>query len=133
MIKLKNTKEKLTVQNIIEFENVFDLKLPESYKSFILRFNGGFPDIRLYFENHPIDSFRPIKHGSRTVEQTIESLKDFLPKKSLPFGHSNSGYLYISLLEENYGKVYVIFSDGEPKLLTDSFKDFLDQLSEDEY
>ncbi len=133
MIKFKNSKPKLTAQDVVDFENEFELKLPDSYKSHILKYNGGFPEDDLYFKNYPIDSFRPIKHGNRTVEQTIESLKFFLPEKALPFCYSTSGYLYISLIEESYGEIYAIFSDGEPEFLSNSFKEFMEGLSEDEY
>ncbi|MFD2917094.1 SMI1/KNR4 family protein [Psychroserpens luteus] len=133
MTTFKNTETRLIIQDILDFENTFDLKLPESYKLHILRFNGGFPEEDLYFKNHPIDSFRPIKYGKRTVEHTIESLKGFLPEKVLPFGFSTSGYFYISLNEKNHGKVYIIFSDGEPELLSSSFNTFMDGLSEEEY
>ena len=130
MIKFRNTQTGLTVKDIISFEDEFDLILPESYKSHIIEFNGGFPEEDLYFKNHPIDSFRPIKYGKRTVEQTIESLNNFLPNKSLPFGYSTSGYLYISISD---GKVYIIFSEGEPEFLASSFKEFMDGLSHEEY
>lgn len=133
MIIFKDTEQKLTNQEISEFETQFNIKLPELYKTHILNYNGGYPEINLFFdESYPIDNFKPIKYGNYTIEKSINNLSEHLPQKSLPFADSTSGVIYMILNDSDYEKIYVMYSDGQTDFLANSFKDFIDGLSENQ-
>ncbi|WGH74768.1 SMI1/KNR4 family protein [Tenacibaculum tangerinum] len=134
MIHFENTKEPVSVQEIKEFETKFNIKFPESYKLHILKYNGGYPSLDMYFGdfNIPIDSFLSIKHGNQTIERVMNNLSNVLKGKEVPFARSTSGTIYMSLKEEDYGSVYVAYSEWNPKLLAKTFDEFIEGIHEDE-
>lgn len=110
--------QKLSISELEEFEREFKLKLPQDYKDFMLRFNGGIPE--------PAESFgivvlqiQPIKYfpyqDNITIEDTIRVLKivqQILPEHFFPFAYDEGGNeLCISLSEDDYGSVYMCYLD----------------------
>jgi len=128
MIKFISVEEKLIEEDIRLIEEEFDLKLPESYINHMLNYNGGYPESKLYFGEYPIGGFRAIKYGDTTLETMMNSLSGVLPDKSLPFGYSSGGILYMTL-GVNYGNIYITYSDGQTDFLANSFEGFIDCLS----
>lgn len=43
MANMDRGNEKITINEINEFEGKYDLKLPEQYVDFLLKYNGGYP------------------------------------------------------------------------------------------
>ena len=56
-MEFRNSKQKLTKQELIEFERKFNFNHPENYKKIMLEYNGGRPEKdyfqggRVYFKN----------------------------------------------------------------------------------
>jgi len=68
--------------------------------------------------------FFPIKYaGSLLVEK-----KDYLPEKHLNIGTTETGYLSMSLDEEDYGAIDVYYSEAELEFVAASFTEFLNGL-----
>ena len=133
-MEFENTKEAITLEDLNKFESEYKVLLPESYKIHLLKYNGGFPVLEMYFGkfNIPIDSFLPLKYGAQTIEKAIKSLENVLNKGEIPFARTTSGTIFMSLREENYGFIYVAYSDWEPNLITNSFEDFMKGMHENE-
>ena len=132
------TEEKIKSEDLVAFQELFKLSLPEAYKKHILEFNGGSPE-KSYFKGVNIAYFNPIKFGNDPLEDNIKDLKDVLPDGYLPFAYDPGGnQICLDLNEDgNYGKVYYVPMDmGEikPEFLADSFEEFLNGLTlEDNY
>ncbi|WP_405130510.1 SMI1/KNR4 family protein [Paenibacillus sp. FSL H8-0317] len=44
MANMDRTNEKITINEILEFEGQYVLRLPEQYINFLLKYNGGYPE-----------------------------------------------------------------------------------------
>ncbi len=131
-MKLEESEQKITSEELANFEKQFKLNLPEAYKKIILEYNGGFPE-KPYFKEKEI-IFNAIKYGFDPVENDINDLKDIVPKNFYPFGRDGGGWYFCMDLTagEKYGKIYFCPMDGdEPEFLADTFGEFMDKLSYD--
>lgn len=125
-----NSKQKLTLQEFDDFEQKYNLNLPEVYREIILEYNGGYPE-KSYFEEDREIYFDPIKYGEHTVESTLSSIpKDFLPKDYFPFGTIDGLSLCIDLSEKYYGSIRVLYTSGEKGHIADSLEELIAGLHE---
>lgn len=156
MMKFKNSGEKITSENIREFEQKFLLTFPDDYKSFLEKNNGGMPDGDYVFEffdevteriNHSvIQEFFTLNTNETDSYDDLESNctnlwnDEALGQKDLPFALNPGGnYLCMSLNSDDYGTVYLCnheYDDMETGYLVkskvaDSFSAFLECLSLD--
>lgn len=107
-MKFTHSEQKLTEQELADFEKEFKIKLPPSYKKVIMDYNGRFPE-KEYFEG---GMFLPIKYGEWNMEEAMDS--DRILKNYLPFADYEEGSLCINLNNGNdYGKIYFIDESGE--------------------
>ncbi len=127
-MKLNSTKQKLTPQEIDDFEKQHDFTLPTVYKKMMLENNGGYPE-KKYF-NGSLVYFLPINHGNWTLNKSMELTTIPALKKFVPFCDINEGFLALSLdFGENYGKIYQVGEDGEITSVADSIENFIDRLA----
>ncbi len=135
-------------EKIAAFENKHGIKLPEQYRNFLLKYNGGITpetefkykrtssDIRAFYgigENIDYYSFENV---FETVLKGILPLSAFIEKGILPIAEDSWGnYITIGIDDENRGKVF--FCDHEKgmkiKLLTESFYDFIQKCNSTEF
>ena len=133
--KFYKTENSISLNDIIEFEKSYNLKLPEEYINHILQENGGYPE-KDECEDCVIASFYSIKYGRNNVAEVIHNLQtieNVLPKDLFPFAYDQGGNDFcISLAKEDYGKIYIWYHDtgGEKKFLANSFDDFMSKLVE---
>jgi len=132
---MEYTEQKLTIEELQDFENKLDTKLPESYKEFILENNGGIPEKR-YFGDYAISRFFSIKYGEDggKIEYVKRVLGNAIPKEFLPMADDEGGWLFcLSLAEDTYGQIYFCPLDrNEVELIANSFEEFLGGLTEEE-
>lgn len=144
-MELKNSHTQLKEKELGEFEKKYGVSLPDSFKQFYLKWNGGSPS-HSYINGHRIVGFMPIKYHNRTEDNThtiewfIHLLKDAerLPNGFIPFGSDGGGWHYaIDLNTNNYGVIYVLpngIGDHTPIFIASCFDDFIRNLSiEDDY
>tara|TARA_R110002073_G_scaffold313380_2_gene485272 strand:- start:41417 stop:41803 length:387 start_codon:yes stop_codon:yes gene_type:complete len=121
--------------NTFEQENGF--KFPIDYKLFLLSNNGGVPKENLYYDEEnrleiDIALFRPLKYGNYPLEEVIKDLHedDYISTSFLPFARdSGSGQYLLSMRNEDFGSVFINYSDSiEPLKLCNSFEQFIDRL-----
>lgn len=113
----------LTEDMILELENQFSIKLPQDYKEFMLRYNGGKPDgnwgfdffekgtnsktgsIIRYFEvlyTEETMKFDDLKAGYVALVESGQIPCNLLPIADDPFGN----IIFISVKGDDYGLVY---------------------------
>jgi len=146
---LEDTHQQLTPTQIQVFETEFNLKLPEDYKKFILKHNGGYP-LENVFENEQeeefgIDSFFSIRNdftlgsegvmSSKFIIDTHQIIEQNIPNNLYPFGNTPGNHTYcISLAKQDYGNIYIYALDGRKHAktyVTFSFLNFIQNLKED--
>ena len=99
----------------------------------MLRYNGGRVNYTMrYFyihQNHEYDlaGFTDIDH----IIELYKLKKDSLYPKLLTIGHIVGGYLGIGFGTENFGQLYMFFSDGNLEKVANSFTEFIENLDEE--
>lgn len=126
---LENSQQKLTYQDIIEFNRLFDEKIPSYFLDFFYEFNGGdFPKVNDHNCEY-LSGFYSIKYGHSTMTRMYNELLIENPQLQfmLPFAydHNLDSYL-ISLKEDDYGTIY-LWSNEEQGIahVSNSFDDFI--------
>ncbi len=125
------TEKKISVNDILEFEIKNKLQLPNSYKKFILKNNGGYTGNLTYEQEFTIGSFYSIKYGESTIDNTINILQiieDTLPPIFIPIADDWGGNIYC--ISKKDGKIYLWFhdTDNEAILICESFEGFVEGL-----
>jgi cell wall assembly regulator SMI1 len=130
MIKISDSEEKISLEDIVKFERDRDIKLPDNYKKFIMKHNGG-----MIYEYHPfLNSFNSLKYNKNNIllDETFEIYciinKDF-DKSFLPIASTHNDNPITLCLKEgrNYGKIFIFYfdRDEEPELIADSLEELL--------
>ncbi len=142
MVELVCSVRKITENEYIEFERLFNRGLPNSFKSHYLRVNGGFTDEQ-DLENGlwglPVGGFESIKYGKLPIEQLIEDIGDisvsdegihFEKWSYVPFAHDEGGnIIFLSLTDDSYDKIFIFSMDGSNIAELDyNFSSFIDKL-----
>jgi len=128
MIDFRIENEQITAEDLNEFEKEIGLTLPEDYRAHMLKYNGGLPSSYYLYYGEPDDGillsgFKSIKYGDSLVEK-----QDYLPENCLSIGYTETGYLAMSLDENEYGSIFVYYSEAELTKIAASFTEFLDGL-----
>lgn len=150
---MRSSETPISKDEIRELENKYSLKLPESYKEFIMKYNGGYAEISAFdnpyedgtiisvfccirLEEPELDFLNPIPRliSSKKMIETHQILEKNIPKYLYPFGLDEGGGKFcISMKEEDFGTIYQVFLDGtvdEPVYVTDSFESFINALED---
>ncbi|TDQ28611.1 SMI1/KNR4 family protein [Tenacibaculum caenipelagi] len=151
-IKITESEKSISLKEFNSFLNEFNLKLPDTYKDFILKHNGGYPKLSAYGnpyeDGFEVDVFLCIDMTyNRTnisgdvilpsVNDTIDThqvLENNIPKYLFSFGLDAGGNDFcISMREEDFGAIYAFYMDGtseEPIFICDSFEEFINGLED---
>ncbi len=110
-IELEHNEKKISVDEILEFEERNDIKLPENYKKLITKFNGG-----MIVNSDNMDTLLSIKYGSVRVENTIKNhqiIESNIPKDYFPFALDFSNNPITICLKEgsHYGEIVLFYFD----------------------
>lgn len=138
---------------IIKWEAKTKIKLPEDYRSFLTKYNGGRIYPCLFKHNVPqelwkmdddVVIFNPAYDWLYVLQRMEENFNfSRFPENSIPIGSDPGGLEVVMSLEENsFGKIYVIHfgvgpEDDEPMmrafLQANSFREFIfDELIEND-
>lgn len=142
MIEFKKslTGETVTEELLQEFEATMESPLPQDYRQHMLDYNGGIKakDGFLYYTKYESEEgelvLKSLHHfkggGGGSVVHYSKSF-DFLPK-AIDIGSIYGGILSMSLADNDYGHIYMQFSDTDPEKVANSFTEFLEGLEYDE-
>lgn len=118
---LEEVGEKITALDISEFEDNFNVKLPEDYKSFLLKNNGGYPSEIMFTPDFvEVDPVTKKENRQGTDVEEFLSLsdvsfeygdildEDYIPNEYIPFARTSFGSLLLIYVgsEKQYGGVY---------------------------
>ncbi|MEE0930490.1 MAG: SMI1/KNR4 family protein [Acutalibacteraceae bacterium] len=138
MLKIFKFYETDVSKEIYEFENKYNIKLPELYKKFILKYNGGNTP-KTSFKINGISSDIRVFYGFRNVSKNYnfsllmgsDYLELFINDNYLPIATDSFGNeLVICVDKDNEGKIY--FFDRELNKyhhLTDSIDVFFNKVN----
>jgi hypothetical protein len=129
-------------------ECFWDVKLPKSYKDFILSTNGGTPDKKIFFmsngEEGSVKSFFGIiADYSYGLLERIKMFSERIPKNMLPIANDSGGNLILlSVRGADYGRLYFWDHNWEAEegkepaysnltLVADSFNEFINSLKDE--
>ena len=119
---------------IINFEKEIGIRLPESYRIFLLNTNARYISETNFQANettYEIHGFTTFGDGEWTLEDHYRNLKEHFENRFIAFAHDSGGWQYVISIEqnENYGKIYFCRMDEEIKkatiLIANSFKEFI--------
>ncbi|MCV6630146.1 MAG: SMI1/KNR4 family protein [Flavobacteriaceae bacterium] len=131
-MKLKETFESISENQLIVLEKEIGKSLPNDYKSFLLKNNGGRPNPNNFrtlngdYET-TIHFFCGITQGVYSILDNLILLKSRLSKSMLPIANDN-GRNFV-LLNTNTSQIF--FFDHETEeifLVSESFTDFVNSL-----
>ena len=110
-VAFQSSEQKLSEQEILDFEKSLGVKLPISFVEHYKIFNGGFPNANWSKGTDlviPLRHFFSIKYGEDTIERKIRELKNVEDlKELLPFAINKiKGYFCIGTGKDNYGGIY---------------------------
>ena len=122
-----------SISQVEEFENKFGIKLNETYRSFLIKYNGGETpdtnwngkcrsDIRFFYGIDLQNEFDILKALECEISQNL------LEKKYLPIAENSFGDYFCINLED--GKIYFSYHDREQIILiAESFADFVSKIT----
>lgn len=148
MIGISN--EKISDKEIKEFELKLKTTLPEEYKSFLIKCNGGYPQEPVFKISEEkgyslINEFYGIKTNIDRKGIDLEEIFGFLdgeiPKGFIPIADDPAGNQILLGINSKYrGKVYFWYHDvlrvedmDNMFLLDDHFDNFLNNLQSEEF
>lgn len=132
-VKFEQTEKQISASEISEFEEKYNLVLPDSYKKLILKYNGGYTENSSYF-----DTLSSIKYGKITVEYDIlihQTEEENIPTGYFPFASDASDNIITICLEgDDKGKIVKFYFDTEEEheIIANSLEELLGVESIDE-
>lgn len=130
-MQFEQSEKQLTQEELNNFEENFQVSLPDDFRQHYLTYNGGYPlyDYVKGLKNiFTINGFDSIKYGALPIEQIIADHKKsgITFEKKVPFAYDNGGNVF--LISED-GAIYILESeflkDKNYILVSESFTDFL--------
>lgn len=136
----------LRKRELTALEKKLGVRLPDAYREFLLRINGGRPRTLDAFDigkknSSLINMLYSMRRDDDEEEFTIYQehllFEDRIPKDLLPVGEDQGGsQICLGIGKENYGKVFfwdMEYEDEQPTYdnvypIADSFAEFLDSL-----
>lgn len=141
MANMDRANEKITVDEVREFESKYVLKLPGQYIDFLLKYNGGYPEASTFKISDQegesvVNKFYGIGDMKGNLAKVFEVLDGELPQGFISIGNDPGGNeICIGISEEYFGKIYFWIHDmesdeemGNMFFLANSFNDFFDNL-----
>ncbi|MBC8884063.1 SMI1/KNR4 family protein [Flavobacterium piscinae] len=134
MLKILDSEKKINDIELLEFENKYNVSIPNNYKTFIKKYNGGFTE-----DSEIVDKFLSIQYGIVTVALIIEShqvIEKNIPNNYLPIALDwSDNPITINLNEgADNGKIVKFYfdTDQEPEIVANSLEELLEVKSIDE-
>lgn len=146
-VKITDSFSPITEAELQQFEAEIGYRLPDEYRRFLLKYNGGKPDPKTFNVN--IDGFQTFTSVTRFAgltkpdycgfDRLLKTYTGRIPRNLLPIACELSvDLICISIAGDDYEKVYLWdhnweVTEGEPDYsnvhhIADSFEEFLEQL-----
>ncbi|MBC1793651.1 SMI1/KNR4 family protein [Listeria booriae] len=146
MFEMISSNEKITEQDILDFEKRHNIALPEEYSHFLLKYNGGYSKQSVFQispdeGNSLVNKFYGIGDMQGNLDKVMDNLDGELPENFISIGYDPAGNeICLGVKNSEYeGEVYFWVHDMEPDsemdnmfLLNNDFISFLNSLLEEE-
>jgi hypothetical protein len=116
IIEVEESKPPTNFSEIEKFEELVEAKLPEDYKQFLLKHNGGHPITDGFKLIQPINEknkeagiawFYALYDGDGSnIIKEFKRSRDELPDNLLPIAHGSGGRTCLGIKGKEYNKVY---------------------------
>lgn len=145
ILEYNNSLDDKTLNN---FEKEFQIRLPDEYRQFIIKYNGGYPEPDGFkFMNKSkgssVDRFLGLVDDEyEDIRKYIQKYKDRIPTNLIPIAYDpGSNLVCISVSGEDFGSVYfweheLEFDEGQKPdysnvtIIANNFNEFLNGLYE---
>ncbi|UVM50344.1 SMI1/KNR4 family protein [Pseudomonas sp. B21-015] len=131
-LTLEGSERALSVQELNEFQEKFNVELPTVFREFYLKHNGGDLSESSSENDFLLGGFTPIKYGQASIE-TVYRDSDDVPslKQMIPFAYDHGGNSFLlSVKEADFGNIYLYLMDEEDlAFVCESFEEFLAELT----
>lgn len=130
--KITNKGSKIYLKNISDWEIKNNVNLPDDYKNFLLKYNGGNPSLNTFNSKkgkiYQILSFFEL---SNILDEKYVDYDSYIPKYMYPIGNDSGGNLIlISLEKDTYGNIiYWSHESSEIEIIENSFNNFFNILT----
>lgn len=146
MARVISSNEKLSLEQIEQFEVRNNLKLPEKYKTFLLKWNGGYTEPSLFSISEEqgtsvVNVLNGIGNMYDNLDKVIDIYEYRLPEGFVPIGDDPGGnVICLGTKEPYYENIYFWDHEEEPEdsedmsnmyFLANNIDDFIDKLFED--
>lgn len=145
MAKMLSKNPKVSLQDIKQFEQDYDITLPNQYVDFLLEYNGGFPQESNFKISNDggeslVNKFYGIGDMKSNLGKVFEVLEGEIPEDFISIANDPAGNeILLGINGEYQGKLYFWIHDIEPEedmdnmfILADSFVEFFNNLYESE-
>jgi len=113
MLEIQSNNPKLTIEEIEKFEQNNAITLPSEYKSFLLKYNGGYPmqsNFYIHGSNGDFESILNIFYGIGDMYDNLQKNIDFLDELFevgfIPIADDPGGnQICICISEKNFGEI----------------------------
>ncbi|RFB12693.1 SMI1/KNR4 family protein [Bacillus sp. HNG] len=141
MTKVISENPKISLQDIKQFEQEYDVTLPQQYIAFLLEYNGGYPHESSFQISDDegeslINKFYGLGQMKSNLGKVFEILEGEIPEGFISIANDPAGNeILLGVSEEFHGKVYFWIHDIEPEdemdnmfILANSFDEFFSNL-----
>ncbi|HEX8776137.1 MAG TPA: SMI1/KNR4 family protein [Pyrinomonadaceae bacterium] len=149
MTEILDANEKLDESTVFRLEDSLQIKLPPSYRKFLMEFNGGRPVARRFkfkgaTRGSSVDRFLGVHNKEHNnLMDYLETYKGRIPPNFFPIAHDpGDNLICISVAGADKGSIYFWDhdregNDGPPNysnviLISESFEEFIEGLHEKE-
>lgn len=143
MINLEKSLGNLSHSDIEELEKLVGAKLPDDFKEFYMKSNGGYPDQDLYIcdiEYEPLrfNEFKPValistpdKERTKYIGGCYQTMihRNAIPQNILPFGLDDGGNFFCLNLDNYSIGYYAMDSYDNEKSINENHKELWQELN----
>ncbi|KTD85742.1 SMI1/KNR4 family protein [Paenibacillus etheri] len=139
-MEIQGNNEVLTESRLQDFERIIRVKLPQQYREFLLKNNGGY--LRPYYftiskeqGNGMVNIFYGIGEMYGNLNKKIDIFDDIMDIGFIPIADDPGGnQICLGLTEKPFGNIYFWIHDEDPEdmnnmyFFTKDFEEFLEKL-----
>ena len=139
-----NAHQTASYDDILKFENEHNLLLPDEYKEFLEKHNGGIPNNSCFLDGRVLNFFFGLFNNPKleeSIEWHLNMYNDRYPSSMLPIASAGGGdFILIGIKDEYISKIFYWSHDFEAEesgiqyfenieCVSNNLKDFLSMLT----
>ncbi|QLG39184.1 SMI1/KNR4 family protein [Paenibacillus sp. FSL W7-1088] len=142
-MEIKGSNEVLTESRLQDFERINGVQLPQQYREFLLKYNGGYPKPYYFTISKEqgigmVNIFYGIGEMYDNLDKKVDIFDDILDAGFIPIADDSGGnQICLGLTEKHFGDVYFWIHDEDPEdlgnmyFLAKDFGGFLEKLHDE--